>query len=217
MTGTVQNATRRESASSRRPSVGSALGAGVLVLVLVACQSAPPPLPEPVPEPVPVGAAEVEQRAAAPKVWAVVAGSSLNVRDRADGKGAKLATLQRGTRVRVLAEQGDWREITSGAVRGWVAVRYLKIEAPCLADKGTAEVLDLPPLAMATAGPHGAVVMEATVSAAGRVREVKVLSNSTGSADLERQARTELAQLHFAPPVRKCRPVPFIYTFTRSF
>lgn len=217
MTGMTRNATRRASASGRRPLVGSALAAGVSVLALVACQSAPPPQREPVPEPVAVVQAEVVPAVAPPQLWAVVAGSSLNVRDRADGKGAKLATLKRGARVRVLGEQGDWREIASGAVRGWVAVRYLKVEAPCLADKGTAEVLNLPALAMATAGPHGAVVMEATVSAAGRVREVKVLSNSTGSADLERQARGELEQLRFSPPVRKCRAMPFIYTFTRAF
>jgi hypothetical protein len=53
----------------------------------------------------------------------------LNVRQQPDPTAAKLATMSRGTEVKISAEKGEWYRITAdnGLLKGWVAKRYIHV------------------------------------------------------------------------------------------
>jgi TonB family protein len=196
---------------------GRALGAALVVGFLgslLACKTAPPPPP---PEPVPVEVATQPPPPPAP-VFVKVTGSKLNVRESAGTNAAIVAKLKKGDRLQVLTEQDGWFQVQLPASKsGWVAAQYVSKEQPCLADKPGAELLNEPSLSISESGPHGRVVLEATVSAQGVVASTKLVQNTTGSAELEKRATDELRQLRFSPPIRRCTPISFIYTYTRSF
>lgn len=202
----------------RRLQVLGALGLVAGLLLLQACVSAPPPPPPPAPEPPP---APVEVVIAPPPppppVYVRVTGSSLNVRDGA-GTGFKaVAKSRKNDRLLVLEEQGEWLRVqVRPELTGWVNARYVKKEQPCPADKSTAEILNDSDAVLRSAGT-GRVVLEATVSTRGEVTAVKLVENSTGSEDSRKQAESELRALRFSPPVRNCKPRPFVYVYTRSF
>lgn len=185
-----------------------------LLVVAAACKTAPPPPP---PEPAEIAPAPAEPPAP-PQVWGKTTGSRLNVRASASTKAEIVARLKRGERVEIASEQPGWYEIKlpDGTI-GWVSAQYLAKEARCLPDKATAELLNEPPIALSDSGPHGRVVLEATVNATGTVASTKLIQNTTGSAELAKTATEEIKQLRFSPPVKRCKPVPFIYTYTRSF
>jgi TonB family protein len=195
--------------------------AGSLILVaglllLQACASAPPAPPPPEPPPAPVEVV-VAPPPPPPPVYVRVTGSSLNVREGA-GTGFKaVARSKRNDRLLVLEEQGEWIRVQVRSEQtGWVNAKFVKREEPCRADKSTAEILNEPDAVLRSAGT-GRVVLEATVSARGEVTAVKLVENSTGSDVLRKQAESELRALRFSPPVRSCKPLPFIYVYTRSF
>lgn len=194
-----------------------ALSLLVGLLVLQACASAPPPPPPP-PEPPP---APVEVVVAPPPppppVHVRVTGSSLNVREGAGTSFKSIAKARKNDRLLVLEEQGEWIRVQVRPEQvGWVNAKYVKKEQPCPADKSTAEILNEPDAVLRSAGT-GRVVLEATVSARGEVSTVKLVENSTGDEGLRRQAESELRALRFSPPVRDCKPRPFVYVYTRSF
>ena len=54
------------------------------------------------------------------------ASSWLNVRKQASASSAVVGELKHGTKVSVLGESGDWRQISSGSVSGYVKAEYLK-------------------------------------------------------------------------------------------
>jgi uncharacterized protein YgiM (DUF1202 family) len=154
-----------------------------------------------------------------------VAGSKVNVRE-APGKGSKrIGTVVHGDRLEKLSEKDGWTEVRlSGGKSGWVASSYLgdgragspkgKCTEP---DKLTAELVDEPLFGFSDSGPRGDVVLELAVDAAGIPKSAKVVSNSTGAPEMADRARREALELRFVPPVRRCRPSPFTYTFTRTF
>lgn len=201
----------------RRWGVLGALGLMAGLLVLQACVSAPPPPPPP-PEPPP---APVEVIVAPPPppppVYVRVSGSSLNVREGAGTSFKSVGKARKNDRLLVLEERGEWVRVQVRPEQtGWVNVKYVKREELCPADKSTAEILNEPDAVLRSAGT-GRVVLEATVSARGEVTAVKLVENSTGEDGLRKQAETELRTLRFSPPVRSCKPRPFIYVYTRSF
>jgi TonB family protein len=94
--------------------------------------------------------------------------------------------------------------------------RYTRREAGCLPDRA-GEVLESPPLSFSEVARHGTVVVEAEVSAAGEVTGTRVVRNDTRDAALAELAAHEVRQMRFAPPVRRCVPVAFIYVYERTF
>ncbi len=184
------------------------------VVLLAACRAAPPaPAVEEHPRVLPASPSPP----AAPQVWVRVTGSRLNVRAAPDGNAGIVARVKRGDRLQVAEDRGDWLRITLPDGRdGWVAARYVRRVEPCQSDKATAEVLETPPLSFSEVGGHGTVRLEAEVDASGRVVSTRVVENTAGEAAAA-LADNELRQMKFAPPVRRCRPIPFVYLYTRTF
>jgi len=194
-----------------------AVGGVLTLLVLAACRTAAPP--PAVAEPPPV---IVEAPPAPPPPPPVpvgrVTGSSLNVRREPTTRAAVVGKARRGERLEVLAEQGDWLQVRlSGGSDGWVASRYVTRDEPCLADKPTAEVVDTPMLSFVEGGPKGTVTVEGDVDPTGKVVRTRVTANTTGDQTAAAVAESELTRMRFSPPVRRCKPVRFIYVYQRTF
>ena len=189
------------------------------LVALAACRSAAPPAPpEPEPPPVIVETTPAPAPAPPPAPVVKVTGSSLNVRREPSTRAAVVGKAKRGERLEVLAEQGDWMHVRqTGGSEGWVAARYVARDEPCLPDKATAEVIDTPILSFVEGAPRGTVTVEGEVDAAGKVVKTTVMANSTGSDAAAIVAASELERMRFSPPVRRCRPVRFIYVYSRSF
>ena len=185
-----------------------------LFVLATACRTAPPP-PPPAPPP---AAPPVEAAPAPPPEMVRVTGSTLNVR-RDPATGAPVvARVKRGERLAVVAREGGWVRVRlAGGTEGWASAKYLRNEAPCPTDKANAELLSDVPLSFSEGPSLGKVVIEASVDAGGRVAATKVVTDTTGIPELVQRAEAEVRALLFSPPVRDCRPVPFLYTYTRNF
>jgi len=181
---------------------------------LAGCKTAAPP-PPPVPVPV-VPAAEAKPTP--PQEYVRVTGSRLNVREQPATSAAAVARVKKGERLAVLGRDGEWFQVRlADGATGWVHGKYVRSEEPCTPDKATAELLSGVPLSFTEGSSIGRVVLEATVDATGSVASTKVVQDTTGIPELVQRAESEARTLKFSPPVRNCRPVPFIYTYTRNF
>ncbi len=182
-----------------------------------ACRTAPlaPPAPPAPPAVVPgTAVAPVPP----PPETVRVTGSRLNVRRAPAVTAATVTRVRRGERLAVLGRDGDWLRVAlAGGGEGWVSARYVRSDAPCPADKPGAELLSDPPLSFRDGASAGRVVIEATVDSSGRVAATKVVADSTGAPELVKRAEDEARALKFSPPVRDCRALPFVYTYTRNF
>ena len=189
---------------------------GAFCLIGAGCASAPPPVPPP-PDPAPV-VPEAVPAAPPPPVYVRVTGSKLNVREAPATTARVLARSPRGTRLIKRGEEGDWLEVElADGTRGWVHRGYVSAEPVCAPDSSEPVIISEPVVGFFEGARHGRVVIEATVSKSGDVVAVEVKENTTGSPEQEAVAVEELRRLRFAPFVRDCRPVPFIYTYSRSF
>jgi len=181
---------------------------------LAGCKTAAPP-PPPVPVPV-VPAAEAKPTP--PQEYVRVTGSRLNVREQPATSAAPVARVKKGERLAVLGRDGEWFQVRlADGATGWVHGKYVRSEEPCTPDKATAELLSGVPLSFTEGSSIGKVVLEATVDATGSVASTKVVQDTTGIPELVQRAESEARTLKFSPPVHNCRPVPFIYTYTRNF
>jgi TonB family protein len=188
---------------------------GVLALGLAAaCRTAAPPPP---PAPVVVTPA-VEGQPAPPEATVRVTAGRLNVRETPSTSAPAVARVKKGERLAVVGRDGDWVQVRLADGRGgWVSGAYVKPDVPCAADKPGAELLSDVPLSFSQGAAIGKVVIEATVDSSGSVTSTRVVTDTTGTPELLQRALSEVSAFKFAPPVRDCRPVPFIYTYTRSF
>lgn len=194
------------------------LGLTALLGALVTgCATAPPPAPPTPSAPAEVPAAAPEQKPSAPPVHVRVTASKLNVRQRPALDAPVVASAKKGDELLVIGEQADWLQVRVADVVGWVAGRHVKRQEPCLPDKTTAEILNPPPLVFAEGNSRGRVVLEASVDASGAVVSTRRLESTTGDEALIKRAEDELKQLRFSPPTRRCRPMAFVYTYTRTF
>jgi uncharacterized protein YraI len=181
---------------------------------LAGCKTAAPP-PPPVPVPV-VPAAEAKPTP--PQEYVRVTGSRLNVREQPATSAAAVARVKKGERLAVLGRDGEWFQVRlADGATGWVHGKYVRSEEPCTPAKATAELLSGVPLSFTEGSSIGRVVLEATVDATGSVASTKVVQDTTGIPELVQRAESEARTLKFSPPVHNCRPVPFIYTYTRNF
>jgi len=181
---------------------------------LAGCKTAAPP-PPPVPVPV-VPAAEAKPTP--PQEYVRVTGSRLNVREQPNTSAAAVARVKKGERLAVLGRDGEWFQVRlADGATGWVHGKYVRSDEPCTPDKATAELLSGVPLSFTEGSSVGTVVLEATIDATGSVASTKVVQDTTGIPELVQRAESEVRALKFSPPVRNCRPVPFVYTYTRNF
>jgi hypothetical protein len=151
-------------------------------------------------------------------VTLAVTSSSLNVRGGPSTAQAPVARVKKGDRLLLVGQEGEWYQVRLPDGRaGWVHGKYVRPEEPCPPDKPTAEILSGPDEVLKPSAGLGRVVLEGTVSPQGTVVSVRLVANETGNPESARQAEQELRALRFSPPVRKCRPVSFIYVYTRNF
>lgn len=182
------------------------------LLVMVSCAAPPPPRPAP--------------EVAAPETRSVyVTASTLNVRSEASARAGVIGQVRRGANLEVVGEEAGWTQVKlAGGEVGWVSSDYVSRNQPgavrrrrgCPADSDFAFVRSPMP-SFSQDGPHGLVVVEATVNTAGDVTSTKVVSNSTGDTALATKAEREIRTAKFSPPVRDCVPRAFIFTYKRTF
>jgi hypothetical protein len=197
----------------------------VCLLLLASCGGnapAPAPAPEPAPS-APAPAAATPEAAAAGTVRVNV--STLNVRDDASVTAAIVGHVRRGERLILIAESGDWLHVrlhdgTTGWVSSQLVVRDGESARPkragCPSDSAYSFV-NAPKPSFAELGPHGMVVIEATVDARGIVTSTRVISNDTHDSSLAALAEREIRGARFAPPIRNCVPRSFFFTYKRAF
>jgi uncharacterized protein YgiM (DUF1202 family) len=156
-----------------------------------------------------------------------VKATALNVRDGGSPDAAILTTVQRGEKLTVLSDAGDWLQVElANGKRGWVSAQHVQAEGlrpvskrrrpGCPADSDFAFV-KTPTLSFSDTPRPGLVVIDATVNAKGDVVSTKVVSNSTGDASLASLAEREIRAAKFSAPVRDCVPRTFVYTYKRTF
>ena len=200
--------------------------AAVCLLLLASCGGntpAPAPAPEQPALSAPAPAATNPEAAAAGTVRVNV--STLNVRDDASVTAAIVGHVRRGERLTLIAESAEWLHVRlHDGTTGWVSAQLVVRDgesmhprrAGCPSDSAYSFV-NAPKPSFAELGPHGMVVVEATVDARGIVTSTRVVSNDTHDASLAALAEREIRGARFAPPIRNCVPRPFFFTYKRAF
>ena len=184
----------------------------VSLLLVVACTPAPQP------ETVPQSTTTAPQNA----IGIVrVTATALNVRQDSSSTSAIVAQVRRGDQLTLLAEQNGWSHVklATGEV-GWVSSQHVSSGKPRSRKPGCDSEFSFvktPLAAFSENGPHGLVVVDATVNTKGEVTATKVVSNSTGDGSLAAMAEREIRSATFKPPYRDCHPRPFIFTYKRTF
>ncbi len=190
--------------------------------LLLLSRCAAPPAPEPLPTPPPVA---VPAEKAIGTVF--VTASVLNLRREATMEAEVLAQVKQGAALSVLQRGDGWMRVrVPGGEVGWVASRFVAAEGEmrqrpmargsCPPDSDYA-FEKAPAPAFNERGPHGLVVVEASVNASGIVMSTKLVSNTTGDESLAALAVREIRNARFSPPIVDCQPRAFFFTYRRSF
>jgi hypothetical protein len=194
-------------------------------LLLAACGgNAPVPEPAPAPRtaapaPAPVHA---EERASGTVRVNV---STLNIRGDASTSSEIIGHARRGERLTVVGDSGDWLRVKlNDGTTGWVSSQLVVREGAaarprrggCPPDSNYSFV-SAPKPSFSENGPHGMVVVEASVDAKGIVTSTRVVSNETHDDALASIAEREIRNARFAPPIRNCVPKAFFFTYKRAF
>ncbi len=208
---TPRPATRGEGSAREAHRAGEGRTPSVCIAVLLlAAACATPPAPQTAPE-APSKPAE--------RTMYVVA-KSLNVRAEPSTSGKVLTQVKQGDALTVVDEVKGWSNVQlAGGTTGWVSSDYIaatrkKVKPGCESEFGFVKA---PLAAFSEDGPHGLVVVDATVNTKGDVTATKIVSNSTGEDALAKMAEREIRAAKFTPPYRDCQPKAFIFTYKRTF
>jgi len=194
-------------------------------LLLAAC-GGNTPAPEPAPEPrpaAPVPAPVQNEERATGTVRVNV--STLNIRGDASTSSEIIGHARRGERLNVIGDSGDWLRVKlNDGTTGWVSSQLVVREGAaarprrsgCAPDSNYSFV-SAPKPSFSENGPHGMVVIEASVDARGIVTSTRVVSNETHDDALASLAEREIRNARFAPPIRNCVPKAFLFTYKRAF
>lgn len=184
----------------------------IAVLVVVAC-SQPAPQPRTAPDAVVSPAGKTGSMH--------VTATTLNVRSEASSTSRVITQVKRGDSVTVLEEGDGWSKVRlPSGEEGWVASQHISGGKPRATKPGCEtqySFVKTPVATFSENGPHGLVVVDATVNTKGEVTATKVVSNSTGDPTLASMAEREIRSATFKPPYRDCVPRSFIFTYKRSF
>jgi hypothetical protein len=194
-------------------------------LLVAACGgNAPAPAPAPEPRhsaPAPEPPAPEEQASGTVRVNV----STLNIRAEASTSSVIVGHARRGERLTVAGDSGSWLRVKlNDGTTGWVASQLVVREGAaarprrggCPPDSNYSFVT-APKPAFFEKGPHGMVVIEASVDARGIVTSTRVVSNDTNDGSLAAMAEREVRNARFAPPIRNCAPKAFFFTYKRAF
>jgi hypothetical protein len=199
--------------------------AAACLLLLASCGgNAPAPAPSPTPQPAaPAPAPPTPDDHAIGTVRVNV--STLNVRSEASTSAEVVGHVRRGERLTLIADSGDWLRVKlNDGTSGWVSSQLVVREgaaarprrAGCPPDSDYSFV-NAPKPAFSEGGPHGMVVIEASVDARGVVTATRVVSNDTHDDALASIAEREVRNARFAPPIRNCVAKAFFFTYKRAF
>jgi uncharacterized protein YgiM (DUF1202 family) len=199
-----------------------ALAAGLLLAACGGNAPAPAAAPEPRPAaPAPAPATKEEQATGT----VLVNVSALNIRGDASTSAEIVGHARRGERLIVVGDAGGWLRVrlndgTTGWVSSQLVVRQGAAARPrrngCPQDSNYS-FITAPKPSFAENGPHGMVVVEASVDARGIVTSTRIVSNDTNDASLAAIAEREVRNARFAPPIRNCAPKSFVFTYKRAF
>jgi len=194
-------------------------------LLIAACGGnapAPSPAPEPRP-PAPAPAPPTAEEHATGTVQVNV--STLNIRAEASTSSDIVGHARRGERLAVVGDSGSWLHVKlNDGSTGWVASQLVVREGAaarprrggCPPDSNYS-FITAPKPSFSENGPHGMVIIEASVDARGIVTSTRVVSNETKEASLAEIAEREVRNARFAPPIRNCAPKAFFFTYKRAF
>jgi uncharacterized protein YgiM (DUF1202 family) len=182
----------------------------LVAIVLLAACAAPAPPPQSAPPATPSG---VER-----KVFVIA--KTLNVRAEPSTGASVLTQVNQGDQLTVMNEEKGWSNVRlANGATGWVSSDYIsttrkKTKPGCESEFAFRKT---PLAAFSEGGPHGLVVVDATVNTTGDVVATKIISNSTGEDALAKMAEREIRSAKFTPPYRDCVPRSFIFTYKRAF
>lgn len=195
--------------------------------LLVAACGGNTPAPAPAPEPRPVAPSPAPAAAEEEKATGTVRVnvSNLNIRGDASTSAEIVGHARRGERLTVVGDSGDWLRVKlNDGTTGWVSSQLVVREGAaarprrggCPPDSNYS-FLTAPKPSFSENGPHGMVVIEASVAATGIVTSTRVVSNETRDDSLAAIAEREVRNARFAPPIRNCAPKAFFFTYKRAF
>jgi uncharacterized protein YgiM (DUF1202 family) len=195
-------------------------------LILAACGGGNAPAPASAPEPHPASPAPapvtMEEHATGTVQVNV---STLNIRADASTSSGIVGHARRGERLTVVGDTGGWLRVklndgTTGWVSSQLVVREGEAARPrrsgCPPDSNYS-FLSAPKPSFFEQGPHGMVVIEASVDAKGIVTSTRIVSNETKDDSMAAIADREIRNARFAPPIRNCAPKAFVFTYKRAF
>jgi len=138
------------------------------------------------------------------------------IQERADASSPTLTTFKSGEAVTILALKDQWAEVRLDVDRsGWIAREHLTAQTDAAETRSTVTAIKFrrPPSPVFRAGSsRGVIQLEASVDQNGNVTNVRTLSNTTGSPELERMNRDELLRAKFYPLTSKGRKTAFVYS-----
>lgn len=138
------------------------------------------------------------------------------VMERPDASSPTVTTFKAGEAATILALQDQWAEVRLDIDRsGWIARENLTAQSDAGEMRSSVSEIKFrrPPSPIFRAGSvRGQILLEASVDANGNVTNVRTLSNTTGSPELERMNRDELLRAKFYPLVSAGRKTPFVYS-----
>jgi uncharacterized protein YgiM (DUF1202 family) len=199
-----------------------AIAACLLVAACGGNAPAPAPAPEPRPAaPAPARASVEEQSSGTVQVNV----STLNIRADSSTSAEIVGHARRGERLAVVGDSGSWLRVKlNDGTTGWVASQLVVREGAaarprrggCQPDSNYSFLI-APKPSFFENGPHGMVMIEASVDAHGIVSATRVVSNETKDDSLAAIAEREVRNARFTPPIRNCAPKSFIFTYKRAF
>jgi len=194
-------------------------------LLLAAC-GGNAPAPSPAPEPRSAAPAPAPASTEAHATGTVqVNVSTLNIRADASTSSEIVGHARRGERLTVIGDSGSWLHVKlSDGATGWVASQLVVREGAAARPRrsgcppdGNYSFITAPKPSFFELGPHGMVVIEASVDTKGIVTSTRVVSNDTKDDAMAAIAEREIRNARFAPPIRNCAPKAFVFTYKRAF
>ncbi|HEV7485061.1 MAG TPA: SH3 domain-containing protein [Thermoanaerobaculia bacterium] len=194
-------------------------------LFLAAC-GGNAPAPATAPEPRPAAPAPAPASAEEHATGTVLVNvSTLNIRGDASTSAEIVGHARRGERLTVVGDSGSWLRVKlNDGTTGWVASQLVVREGAAARPRrggcppdGNYSFINAPKPSFSENGPHGMVVIEASVDARGIVTSTRVVSNDTKDNSLAAIAEREVRNARFAPPIRNCVPRAFFFTYKRAF
>lgn len=170
----------------------------LVLLLLTACHE----------EPVVTGTVDTREPIG---IWYVGA-PELPVREQPNDNAPILATYQNGEAISVLSQKGDWAEVRTGDRAGWAKMADLTTaEGKTQAEENPQPKFRVMPLPVSAPSARGEIFLEADVNSDGEVTNVRVITNTTGSADLATANVAALRNAKFYPIVVKGERKKFKY------